>query len=116
MPFQRKLFFYKNYFYDYFNELPEAVKEKTDYVLFVVQYAERIPAKFFKHIEGVNGLYEIRVNCNGNCYRYFCCNDEGNIVVLFNGFNKKTQKTPLKEIKKAKKIMQAYYQEKSISK
>jgi phage-related protein len=106
------LFFYKNYFYDYFNELPEAVKEKTDYVLFVVQYAERIPAKFFKHIEGVNGLYEIRVNCNGNCYRYFCCNDEGNIVVLFNGFNKKTQKTPLKEIKRAKKIMQAYYQEK----
>ncbi len=72
MPFKRKLFFYKNYFYDYFNELPEAVKEKTDYVLFVVQYAERIPVKFFKHIEGVNGLYEIAMkivsifikNCN----------------------------------------------------
>jgi len=116
MPFKRKLFFYKNYFYDFFNELPEAAKEKTDYVLFVVQYAESIPVKFFKHIEGVKGLYEIRVNGSGNCYRYFCCNDEGNIVVLFNGFNKKTQKTPLKEIRRAQKIMQEYYQEKSNSK
>ena len=53
-----------------------------------------IPAKFLKSIEGTTNLYEIRVEHNGNIYRIFCCFDEGNLVILFNAFQKKTQKTP----------------------
>lgn len=69
---------------------------------------ERMPVKFIKLIR--DGLYELRISYNGNIYRIFFIFDEGNIVVLFNGFQKKTQKTPLSEIRKALKIKEKYYE------
>lgn len=63
---------------------------------------DRIPSDFLRSIKGVSGLYEIRIEDNGNIYRIFCCFDQGNLVVLFNAFQKKkTQKTPKDEIDKA---------------
>lgn len=61
---------------------------------------------------GNDGLYEVRVEVGSNIYRIFCCFDEGKIVVLFNGFQKKTQKTPQKEIDKALQIKDEYFNEK----
>jgi phage-related protein len=92
----------------FFETLPRKVKDKIDEVLFMITIIERIPAKFFKSIEGVKGLFEIRVEYESNIYRIFCCFDRGNLVVLFNGFQKKTQKTPAKELEKAEKIMKEY--------
>ena len=60
----------------------------------------------------IPGLFEIRVEDQGNIYRIFCCMDEGNLVILFNGFQKKTQKTPRKEIETAKRIMNEYFDNK----
>jgi phage-related protein len=74
--------------------------------------ADRIPKKFFQHLEGTSGLYEIRVEYQGNIYRIFCCFDEGSIVVLFNGFQKKSQKTPSNELEKALKIKSEYFETK----
>jgi len=91
--------------------LADKVKDKIDEVLFMITILERVPVKFFKGIEGVKGLFEIRIEYEGNIYRIFCCFDKGNLVVLFNGFQKKTQKTPMKEIKKAVKIMEDYFNE-----
>lgn len=108
----RQIIYFKNYFLNFFDEQTEKVKEKIDHVLFVITVAERIPQKFFKHMEGTNGLYEIRVDFQGNIYRIFCCFDEGKVVVLFNGFQKKSQKTPSTEIEKATKIMNEYFDEK----
>jgi phage-related protein len=108
----RQIIYFKNYFLNFFDEQTEKVKEKIDHVLFVITVAERIPQKFFKHMEGTNGLYEIRVEFQGNIYRIFCCFDEGKVVVLFNGFQKKSQKTPSTEIEKATKIMNEYFDEK----
>jgi len=108
----RQIIYYKHYFSDFFEEQTEKVKDKIDHVLFVVTVAERIPVKFFKHIEGTEGLYEIRVEFNGNIYRIFCCLDHGKLVVLFNGFQKKSQKTPSTEIDKALKIKNEYFTEK----
>ena len=108
----RVLLFFRQYFYEFFDELSEKVKDKIDYVLYVISVSERIPTKFFKHIEGTDGLFEIRVEHESNIYRIFCCFDEGKIVVLFNGFQKKTQKTPQKEIDKAIKIMKLYFKHK----
>ena len=88
------------------------MKEKIDHVLFVVTVANRIPQKFFQHLEGTNGLYEIRVEFQGNIYRIFCCFDEGQVVILFNGFQKKSQRTPSGELEKAVKIMNEYFDEK----
>jgi len=106
---QRKLIFFKNFFEDFFNSLSSKVKEKIDYVLFLISVANRIPSRFFEHITGTDGLYEIRIEFESNIYRIFCCFDEGNLVVLFNGFQKKSQKTPRSEIAKALKIKAEYF-------
>ena len=108
----RKLIFYKNYFREFFNSLPGKVQEKIDYVLVVIAVADRIPKKFFEHITGTDGLYEIRIEFESNIYRIFCCFDEGKLVVLFNGFQKKSQRTPQKEIEMALKIKQEYFDDK----
>lgn len=62
-------------------------------------------------MDGVKGLFEIRVEYESNIYRIFCCFDKGNLVVLFNGFQKKAQKTLKKELEKAEKIMKEYFEE-----
>ncbi len=85
-------------------------------MLFLIGIAERIPSKFFKHLAGTNGLYEIRIEFQSNIYGVFCCFDEGNWVVLFNGFQKKAQKTPRKEIEKALKVREEYFELKQRSK
>ncbi len=90
----REIVFYKSYFDDFFETLSEQAKEKVDEVLFMITILERVPSKFLKSIEGVKGLFEIRIEYGSNIYRIFCCFDKGNLVVLFNGFHKKTQKTP----------------------
>jgi phage-related protein len=91
------------------NAQTDKVKDKIDYVLFLLTVAERIPKKFFDQMTGYDGLFEIRIEFESNIFRIFCCFDEGNLVVLFNGFQKKTQKTPKNEIEKALKIKQEYF-------
>ena len=108
----RHIIYFKDYFLDFFNDQPENVKEKIDYVLFVITVADRIPRKFFEHIIGTDGLYEVRIEFQGNIYRVFCCFDEGKIVVLFNGFQKKSNKTPQAEIDQALKIKYEYFKTK----
>lgn len=77
-----------------------------------IKQVDRVPEKFLKHLEGTEGLFEVRVEYHSNIYRIFCCFNEGRLVVLFNGFHKKTQKTPKKEIEKAERLMKEYYQSK----
>ena len=113
---QRKLVFFKDHFRDFFEPLNEKVKDKIDQVLFLVRIAERIPRKFFQHMAGTDGLFEIRIEYQSNVYRIFCCFDEGNLVILFNGFQKKSQKTPKKEIEKALRIKNEYFELKRRSK
>ena len=108
----RQIIYFKTHFNDFFEKQTEKVKDKIDYVLYVVSIAEQIPKRFFDHMTGTDGLYEIRIEYGSNIYRIFCCFDEGNIVVLFNGFQKKSQKTPQAEIDKALKIKKEYFDEK----
>ena len=60
-----------------------------------------------------DGLYEIRVEFESKIYRIFCCFDKGNLVVLFNAVQKKTQKTPKKEIVLALKLQDEYFNSKN---
>ena len=108
----RKLIFYRHYFREFFDQQTEKVKEKIDYVLFVVTHAARVPEKFLKHMEGQKRLYEIRVEAGNNIFRIFCCFDKGKIIVLFNSFQKKTQKTPKAELDLAVKLMNEYFENK----
>jgi len=107
---KRQLIYFKDYYWDFFNSQTEKTKDKIDYVLFLVTVADKIPKKFFEQITGYDGLYAIRIEFESNIYRIFCCFDKGNLVVLFNGFQKKTPKTPKNEIERALRIMQEYFE------
>lgn len=96
-------------FYGFYLEQSDKVQEKIEYVLRIVRQVERISKKFFDHMEGTDGLYEIRIEVESNIFRIFCCFDEGNIVILFNGFQKKTQKTPKTEIEIAERLKKEYF-------
>jgi hypothetical protein len=106
---KRQLIYFRDYFWDFFNKQTEKTKDKIDYVLFLVTVADKIPRKFFEQMTGYDKLFAIRIEFESNIYRIFCCFDKGNLVVLFNGFQKKTQKTPKKEIEKAVQIMNEYF-------
>lgn len=108
----RKIEFYKDYFIKFYTDLPVVTQTKYDYVFVLVRQAERIPIKFFKKISGTQNLYEIRVESQSNIYRTFCCLDGQNVVVLFNSFHKKSQKTPKIQIVKAQKLLKEYKHEK----
>lgn len=90
--------------------LDAGAQKKVDYVLAMLKIQERVNERFVKFIR--DGLFELRASHNGNIYRAFFIFDEGNIVMLFNGFQKKTQKTPESEIEKALKLKKEYYAEK----
>lgn len=62
----RQIIYYKNYFQDFFDSQTEKIKGKIDQVLFLITFAERIPSKFFSHMSGTDGLYEIRIEYAGN--------------------------------------------------
>ncbi len=101
----RKVIFYENHFIEFYQKQDLKVKRKIQYVFELIKQVHRVPEKFLKHLTGTDGLYEIRIGYQSNIYRIFCCFDEGQLVVLFNGFQKKTQKTPQKEIDKAEQLM-----------
>ena len=105
----REIIFHENYFIDFYQVQNDKVKEKIKYVLELIKQVEKVPEKFLKHLTNTNGLYEIRIEYQSNIYRIFCCFDKGKLVVLFNAFQKKTQKTPKKEIEKALKLMDEYF-------
>ncbi len=109
----RRIIFYENHFIQFYQNQDDKVKEKIKYVLELIKQVEKVPEKFLKHLTGTNGLYEIRIEYQSNIYRIFCCFDKGKLVILFNGFQKKSQKTPKNELEKAISLMQAYFEQKS---
>ncbi len=110
--FIRDIFYYKHYFLDFFNELTEDVQKKFNWTLELIATIDRVPKKYFQHMERTTGLYEIRVEVGSNIFRAFAFFDEGHLIVMANGFQKKTQKTPKNEIELAKKIKKEYFNEK----
>lgn len=108
----RSIKLYKSYFKDFYIAQSKGVRDKINYSLYMVETMKIIPSKFFRNIEGSEGLYEIRTEYGGNIYRVFCCMDADFIVVLFQGFQKKTQKTPAKEIKMAERLRKEYFKDK----
>jgi len=110
--YQRDVIVYGSYFWDFYNKQSDDVQTKIDWVIGLVRSLRIVPIRFLKYLEGTDGLYEIRIKLNNNNYRVFCCFDKGRIVILFNGFQKKTEKTPKQEIERATKLKHQYYEEK----
>lgn len=97
---------------DFFNGQTEEVQKKFNWTLELIATIARVPNKYFQHMEGTVGLYEIRVEVASNIFRAFAFFDEGQLIVVANAFQKKSQKTPKNEIELAKKIKKEYFNEK----
>jgi phage-related protein len=108
----REVIAYKNYFEDFLSSQPQKVQNKIFKIIEAIETLERVPTNYLKHLEGTNGLYEARIQLASNIWRVFCFFDDGKLVVLLNGFQKKTQKTPKNEIEKALRLMEMYFNEK----
>lgn len=104
----RTIIFYKDYFQQFFDKQNKKVKAKIIWTFDLIEDLQRIPESYLKHIENTNGLYEIRIQQGSDIFRIFCFFDKGQLVVLANGFQKKTQKTPKQEIEKALNIKEDY--------
>lgn len=109
---ERQILYYGNHFTSFYVAQTSKVQEKIDYIFVLIRTVERVPEKFLSYMTGTDGLYEIRIEVGSNIYRIFCCFDKGNLVVLFNGFQKKSQKTPKQELELALKLKIEYFKSK----
>lgn len=108
----REVIAFKNYFEDFLLDQPEKVQDKIFKIIEAIETLERVPSNYLKHLTGTDGLYEARIQLGSNIWRVFCFFDGDKLVVLMNGFQKKTQKTPKSQIEKALSIMAEYYEQK----
>jgi phage-related protein len=107
----RQVILYKHYFREFFDAQRPKIQHKIMWTLKLIEEFQQVPSGYLKYMVGTNGLYEIRIHYSSDIFRIFCFFEQGNLIVLMNGFQKKTQKTPQKEIEKAIKIKQAYENE-----
>lgn len=108
----RDIIAYKGYFIKFYEKQEAKVQLKIEYVLDLIRFEKKVPSKFFKHLENTDGIYEVRVITTFKSVRILCFIDDGKLVVLTNCFLKKTQKTPIKEIRLAERLRKEYLKEK----
>ena len=109
----RTTYVYGTEFWEFYKAQWPEVQDKIDWVIGLVRTLRMVPEKFFKHLEGTEGLFEIRIKLGSDIFRILSFFDEGNLIILLNGFQKKTEKTPKNEIEKAERLKKRYYEEKS---
>ena len=113
MPKIRTVIAYQNYFEDFLKRQPRKVQDKIFKIIEAIETLERIPSNYLKYINDSGGLYEARIQLASNIWRVFCFFDNDRLIILLTGFQKKTQKTPKNEIRRALKLMNAYNIEKA---
>lgn len=109
----REVVEFENHFSEFLKKQPAKVQNKIFKIIEAIETIEKVPSNYLKMLVGTNGLYEARIQLGSNIWRVFCFFDNGKLVILLNGFTKKTQKTPKKEINKALQLMQKYYETKN---
>jgi phage-related protein len=106
----REVIEFENHFSEFLKRQPDKVQNKIFKIIEAIETLERVPSNYLKALADTNGLYEARIQLGSDIWRVFCFFDQGKLVILLNGFAKKTQKTPKKEINKALQLMQKYYE------
>jgi phage-related protein len=96
----REVIAYENHFENFLIKLPAKVQDKIFKIIEAIETLERVPSNYLKSMEGTNGLYEARIQLGSNIWRVFCFFDNGKLVILLNGFQKKNKKLQRKKLKK----------------
>ncbi len=109
-PKRKTIIAYKTYFDDFMDKLSVDEQDKIEDCLLLLETEDKIPRHYIKYIK--DGIYEFRVTYKNNEFRILFIYDGEQIVVLFNSFKKKTQKTPQNEIEKAIRLKKEYYEDK----
>ena len=107
--FKREIVFYENHFKNFYLTQSLVVRKKIDWTLLILRNPRIVPEKFLKNLTNTDGLWEVRVSAGNGIFRIFCFFDKGNLIILLSGFQKKTQKTPKEEIKRAERLKKEYY-------
>ncbi|NQT76203.1 MAG: type II toxin-antitoxin system RelE/ParE family toxin [Bacteroidetes bacterium] len=107
----REITFYTDDFIRFYESLDLKTQRKIDFILNIIRFEKQVPKKFFKHLKGTNGIYEIRIMVAQGSIRILSFFDKGNLIILINCFNKKTRKIPAKEIKRAIKLRHEYFED-----
>ncbi len=110
--FKREIGFYENHFKNFYLKQSLIVRKKIDWTLLLLRNTRIVPKKFLKNLTNTDGLWEVRISAGNGIFRIFCFFDKGNLIILLSGFQKKTQKTLTKEIKKAERLKKEYYKNK----
>lgn len=108
----REVVEFENHFSVFLKKQPVKVQNKIFKIIEAIETLEKVPSNYLKMLVGTNGLYEARIQLGSDIWRVFCFFDNGKLVILLNGFTKKTQKTPKNEIEKALALMYKYYETK----
>jgi len=98
---------------EFLDSLASKDAQKVVWVLSLIEEMEQVSTKYYKKLVNTNGIIEVRVQVAKNNFRLLGFEDEGKFVILTNGFKKKDQKTPKKEIKLAQQRMQDYLKRKN---
>lgn len=109
---KRELYFFKDYFDNFYEAQNDKVKKKIIWTLKIIEEVNRVPENYLKHLKSTTGLYEIRVQVGSNIFRVFCFFDLDNLVIIGHGFQKKTRKTPKQQLERAEQIKKEYYESK----
>lgn len=86
--------------------------QKITWVLEIIEELQIVPKQYFKKLVNTDDIWEVRVISSSNIFRLLGFFDGGNLVILTNGFIKKTRKTPKKEIILAEKRKKDYLERK----
>jgi len=108
----RHIFYYEDYYLEFFENLRPDVQKKFNWTLKLISTIDRVPEKYFKHMTGSSGIFEVRVEVGSDIFRVLSFFDKGQLIILINGFQKKTQKTPKGELELAEKLKKQYFDEK----
>ncbi|MFK0732559.1 MAG: type II toxin-antitoxin system RelE/ParE family toxin [Gloeotrichia echinulata GP01] len=93
---------------EFIDSLSGKQAQKVLWVLRLIQELDKVPNQYFKKLVNTDDIWEVRVQVGNNAFRLLGFFDDDNLVILTNGFVKKTQKTPSQQIELAEQRKRDY--------
>ena len=93
---------------DFLDSLSGKQAQKVIWVLRLVEELDVVPRQYLKKLVNTDDIWEVRVQFGGNIFRLLGFFDGTTLMILTNGFAKKSQKTPRQEIELATRRKNEY--------